>query len=114
MTAVNAIATLAFLAGIGAAVLVSVAASLLHRRNRSWPTFMLLGGMSLLWVGSAVQLMAPPFSAVSENTEIVGGTPALSTTWYIGSILFYVGLLLAATGFLAHTLSSKGVRANDA
>jgi hypothetical protein len=101
---------LAAFGGIAAAVLVSVAAALLHRRNRSGPTLTLLGGMAILWVGSAVQLVAPrgDFSYVLDNEEMVGATGTFSTTWYIGSILFYVGLLLAATGFLMHTLSSKG------
>lgn len=117
MIDVGAIASsVAILAGIGAAVLVSAAAAVLHRRHRSVPTLTLLGGMVIFWVGHAIQLVAPSgeFSYVVENEEIVGATGTFSTIWYIGSIVFYVGLLLAATGLLMHALSSVGRRANDA
>src|SRR6476619_4465933 len=113
MADVSTIASsLAVIGGIGAAVLVSAAAVLLHRRNRSGPTLTILSGMVVLWVGSAVQLAAPlgAFSYVSENDEIVGATGTFSKAWYVGSIIFYMGLLLAAAGFLAHTLSSRGSR----
>jgi hypothetical protein len=116
MTDVSTIASyLAVIGGIGAAMVVSVAAVLLHRRNRSGPTLALLGGMVVLWVGSAVQLLAPlgAVSYVSENDELIGAGGTFSTVWYVGSIIFYSGLLVAAAGFLAHTLSSRG-RANDA
>jgi hypothetical protein len=114
---VDAIAnSLAWFGGIAAVVLVSVAAGLLHRRKRSWPTFMLVGGMAILSVGLAIQLLAPrgDFSYVLNDEEIVGATGTFSTMWYVGSIVFYAGLLLAGAGFLAHALFRKGGRANDA
>ena len=108
--------SLALISGTGALVLVSVAAVLLHRRNRSSSTLALVGGMGMLWVGSAVQLLAPrgAFSYMYENDEIVGATGTFSPAWYIGSIIFFLGLLLASAGFLAHTLAGKMGRANDA
>ena len=71
--------------------------------------------MAIVWVGSVVQLAAPAadVSYVHENGELVGALGTFSTTWYIGKIAFYTGLLVAAIGFLGYALSG-GSRANDA
>jgi hypothetical protein len=72
--------------------------------------------MAILWVATVVQLFAPSgdISYVLENAEIVEATGTLSTTWYVGGIIFYFGLLVAAAGFLMYTVSGNGVRATDA
>ena len=75
---------LAARAGIAALVIASVAAVVLHRRNRSGPTLVLLTGIAALWVGSIVQLVAPP-GAISYVSD-VGATGTFSTTWYLSLI----------------------------
>ena len=103
-------------AGIVALLLISAGVVLLHRRGGSNATLVMLIGMTVLWLGSLIQIFSGPgdISYIKDNGEILGATGTFPNSWYVGRVAFYSGLLVSATGFLWHALAENTDRQDDA
>ena len=116
MTAIESIDHQLTLIGGNLAFLLFLIVSIqLYRTQRSRATFAFLLGMLAVWVGMLTQWFAPmpDFSYIKEEGEIVGATGTFSQTWYLGSIVFYLGLLTASIGLSLHVLvGGRGAKDN--
>ena len=95
--------------------LLLIASIQLYRIQKSQPTIVFLLGMLFVWAGMLTQRFAPmpDFTYIQEDGEIVGASGTFSQTWYLGSVIFYLGLSIAGVGLTWHAFRRRPTSKQD-